>query len=126
MADSKRRFPVTSTLVIRNVDLVHPIIVTTADYRDSKGAHLKHYVNDPITVQPMASVEFVVTESDPSGGHSPSFIIKWKADRLVKAPVVESLVIGDSARGISFVGRAWVIEEAGDPESADEMGSKTD
>lgn len=127
MGDSQRKFPVTSTLVIRNIDPAHPIVVTAADYRDSQGTHLRHYVDEPMTIAPLASVEFVVGESDHTGGHSPSFIVKWKASHLVNAPVVESLMIGGhSGRGISFIGRAWVIEDSGAARVGDPEPPKTE
>ena len=66
-------------------------------------------------IWPLASMKFVVQESDTTGGHSPSFIVRWEAKKKVNAPVVETLMIsGRSGQGISFVGRAWVIEEAGE------------
>jgi hypothetical protein len=115
MGSGEQKFPVTSTLVVRNTDPSNAIVLTTVEYRDSKGQHLRHYVEEPITIGPLASMEFVVKDSDSTGGHSPSFIVRWEAKGTVNAPVVETLMIsGRSAQGISFVGRAWVIEEAGD------------
>ncbi|MCP5067036.1 MAG: DUF3124 domain-containing protein [bacterium] len=76
MGSGEHEFPVAATLVVRNTDPASSIVVTTVDYRDSDGAHLRHYVN---------------------------------------APVVETLMIGRrGTQGISFIGRAWVIEERGD------------
>jgi hypothetical protein len=116
MGAGVRQFPVTSTLVIRNTDPEDSIVVTTVDYRDSKGEHLRHYVEAPTVVGPLGSMEFVVAASDTTGGHSPSFIVRWEANKTVNAPVVETLMIGGGGtQGISFVGRAWVIEEAGNP-----------
>jgi len=118
MGTGKRKVLVASTLVIRNIDPVNTITVTAADYRDSDGEHLRHYVEEPVAIGPMSSTEFVVHESDVTGGHSPSFTVKWRASSTVVAPVVETLVIGGrGGQGISFVGRAWVIEESDAPES---------
>ncbi|MBW2243322.1 MAG: DUF3124 domain-containing protein [Deltaproteobacteria bacterium] len=115
MGGGEHRFPVSSTLVVRNTDPVRAIVVTTVDYRDSGGEHLRHYVEEPIVIGPLASVEFVVQESDMTGGHSPSFIVRWEAKEMMNAPVVETLMIGGrGTKGISFVGRAWVLEEAGE------------
>ena len=127
MGAGQHKFPVTATVVIRNTDLASAIVVTAVDYRDSKGEHLRHYVEQPVVVGPLAAAEFVVEESDTTGGHSPSFIIRWEASKTVNAPVVETLMIGGgSGRGISFVGRAWVIAEAGDPQGGGEHRALTD
>ena len=116
LGSGTQKFLVTSTLVIRNADRANAIVVTSVDYRDSKGEHLRHYVEEPIVIAPLASVEFVVQESDTTGGHSPSFIVQWEANKSVNAPVVETLMIGGlGTKGISFVGRAWVIEESDVP-----------
>ncbi|MCP5057697.1 MAG: DUF3124 domain-containing protein [bacterium] len=77
-------------------------------------------MKEPIAVGPLASMDFFLGESDTTGGQSPSFIVRWKANETVNAPVLETLMIGGQAgRAISFVGRAWVIEEAGDPDDED-------
>ncbi|MCP5056196.1 MAG: DUF3124 domain-containing protein [bacterium] len=117
MGSGTYKFPVSSTLVIRNTDPLHAIVVTAVDYRDSRGKHLRHHVKEPIAVGPLASMDFALWEPDTTGGQSPSFIVRWKANETVNAPVLETLMIGGQAgRAISFVGRAWVIEEAGDPD----------
>jgi len=117
MGDGRHIFQVTSTLVVRNTDPASAIVLTAVDYRDSGGEHLRHYVEEPIVVNPLASTEFTVRGSDTTGGHSPSFIVRWESEKTVNAPVVETLMIGGAnTQGISFVGRAWVIEEAGDPQ----------
>jgi len=87
--DEGRRFPLTPTAVIRNTDPVSTIILTAIDYRDSKGKHLHHYVDEPVVVGPLTSTEFVVQDRDKTGGHSPSLIVRWKANKPLNAPVVE-------------------------------------
>ncbi len=115
MGTAKFEFPVAATLVVRNTDPASGIVVTAVDYRDSKGKHLRHYVDKPIVIGPFSSTEFVVKESDSTGGHSPCFIVQWEATARVNAPIVETLMMGGrGSQGISFVGRAWVIEERGD------------
>jgi len=111
------KMSVTSTLVIRNTDVASAITLTTVDYRDSKGGHVRHFVEEPVVIGPLASTEFVVPELDRTGGHSPSFVVQWGANKSVNAPVVETLMMGGRGlKGISFVGRAWVIDEVGDPQ----------
>ncbi len=64
MGERKFKYLVTSTLVVRNIDPVHPIILGSVEYRDSKGEHLRPYLEDPRVIAPLASTEFVVKESD--------------------------------------------------------------
>jgi hypothetical protein len=119
VGESGWRFPITSTVVVRNTDLTRGIRVTSVDYRDSKGGHLRHLVHKPEVLGPLSSQEFTLEQSDETGGHSPSFLVHWEADEWVNAPVIEVILIGKSGtQGLSFVGRAWVIEEADAPDAA--------
>ena len=114
--DRKQPFLLTATLSIRNADPSHPITVLSVEYRDSKGSMVRQFiVEPPKPVPPFASAEFIVGESDKRGGLGASFVVRWKAETAVVAPVVETVLIGTAAsQGISFVGEARVIEDLGD------------
>lgn len=110
--ERSRPFNLTATLSVRNADPSNSITVLSADYHDSKGKLIRRYVKDPIRLDPLASTEFIVKESDTSGGLGASFLVRWKSDKQVVAPVVESVMIGTAAaQGISFVEGARVIAE---------------
>ena len=112
--DRNQPFQLTATLSVRNVDPSHPVTLLSAEYRDSKGSMVRQYVETPRRISPFASTEFVVRESDKGGGLGASFVVRWKADTAVIAPVVETILIGTAAsQGISFVGEARVIEDQG-------------
>ena len=67
--NQKRRYPLAVTLSIRNTDEQHPLKVTSARYVGSEGQVLKErYVETPIRLGPLASLEFFVDEQDKSGG----------------------------------------------------------
>jgi hypothetical protein len=73
---------------------------------------LKAFVDGPMTIAPLASVNFTVKESDTSGGSGAAFLIKWTAAEEVNPPLVESVMIGTaSTQGISFVCQGRVIKE---------------
>ncbi len=46
MGERKFKYLVTSTLVVRNIDPVHPIILGSVEYRDSKGEHLRRWAGE--------------------------------------------------------------------------------
>jgi hypothetical protein len=105
-------FFLTATISIRNTDLEWPITVTAADYIDSSGNLIKMYIEKPFSLNPISSRFYVVPQSDKSGGSGASFIIKWKADREVSPPIIESIMIGtQNQQGISFTSRGQVILE---------------
>jgi len=109
--DERNAISLTPTLIIRNTDPDDPIGIESVRYYDSDGEPVRWYVNQPVGLAPMASMEFVVKKSRAIGGSGASFIVEWSADKKVSDPVVEAVMIGtDSARGISIVSVGRVLE----------------
>ena len=99
-------------LSVRNTDLHNSLTVLSTKYYDNNGKELKEYVQKPITLDPLASLRFTVEEEDKSGGFGANFIVKWKAEKDVNPPIVESIMIGmREGKGISFVSQGKVISE---------------
>ncbi len=112
IGDRETPFLLAATLSIRNTDIKYPITVFSADYYASDGKLLKKYIEKPIQLEPMASARYIVKESDKSGGSGASFIIRWKSDNFVNAPVIESVMVGTGMQqGISFSSRGQPIKE---------------
>jgi hypothetical protein len=110
--DRAAQFNLTATLSIRNVDPAHPISISVVDYYDSAGRLVKKHASRTIQLGPLASTEFFIPERDTTGGLGAAFIVSWNSDKPVNAPLVESVMIGaQHGQGISFVGRARVIED---------------
>ena len=87
--------------------------MASADYYDSSGRLLKKHLGQPVVLKPLASFEIFVPESDTSGGFGASFLVRWKSEKPVVAPIVECLMIGArSGQGISFVSPGRVVQEA--------------
>lgn len=105
-------FNLAVTLVIRNTDPKSSINVTSVDYFDDKGKLVRHMIDSPLRVVPMASTSFFIKESDTSGGIGANFIVRWRADKEVNVPIVESVMIGArGGQGISFIGSSQEISE---------------
>ncbi len=112
IGDRETPFLLAATLSIRNTDMRYPITVVAADYYDSDGKLLKKYIETPIRLEPLASVRYIVRESDKSGGSGANFIVRWKSDRPVNAPIIESVMVGTGMQqGISFSSRGQPITE---------------
>ena len=98
------------TLSIRNIDPKHPIKITVVDYYETQGKRLKKYLNDPRILNPMESLRYVIPERDKSGGSGANFIVEWKSEQFVNAPVIESVMIGtQNQQGVSFTSRGRAI-----------------
>jgi len=108
-----REFPflLTVTLSIRNIDPKHPITVSAVDYYDTKGAVKKKYLDAPFVLAPFESTRYVVPEKDKSGGSGANFIVEWRSEKTINAPIIESIMIGtQSQQGISFTSRGQAIK----------------
>ncbi|MGD8242533.1 MAG: DUF3124 domain-containing protein [Desulfobacterales bacterium] len=101
-----------ATVSIRNTDPIHAIQLEAVDYFDSEGKRVRRYLENPITLKPMASTRYVVSESDKAGGSGANFIVRWKSDQPVNPPIAEGIMISTASQlGISFTSRAQVIKE---------------
>lgn len=110
--DRQQPFQLAVTLSVRNTDPVHAITLVAVDYFDSDGKLLKHYLEKEMKLNGMASAEFIVKESDRTGGLGANFVVVWKSQEKVSEPIVETVMIGTlSQQGISFTSRGRPIKE---------------
>lgn len=101
-----------ATLSIRNADPGNSIQIIAVDYYDSNGKLLKSYLNSAVELPKMASIRYVVKESDKEGGSGANFVVKWQANRFVTTPLIESVMISTQSQlGISFTSRGYVTTE---------------
>jgi len=109
--DKGSKQPLSSTLVIHNVDPSKSIRITSVRYYDHSGRHLKEYIDGPLSLGPFASANFVVDIGEDRGGVGANFIVEWQADEKVVSPIVEAIMSGGTGtQGLSFVTEGKVIE----------------
>ena len=108
----KRLFKLSTTLSLRNTDPHYAITVYLIDYHDSNGTRVRSYVKEPIELTSLAATHIVVKKSDTSGGAGASFVVKWRAQEKVNAPLIEAILVGTaSPQAIAFVRRGQVIQD---------------
>jgi hypothetical protein len=106
-------FNLACTLSIRNIDLAAPITVLSADYYDTGGKLIRRYVDKPVRVNALGTLEFYIEEKDTKGGSGANFVVRWSSEKPVNPPLVEAVMIGvEAAQGISFTSRGQVVLEA--------------
>jgi hypothetical protein len=112
IGDREHPFNLTVTLSVRNTDPETPITVESVDYHGSNGKKLRPYLSEPAALDPLAAQHYVVDESDTSGGAGAAFMVRWRSEKPVCPPIVETVMIGTrSQQGISFVSRGQAIQE---------------
>jgi hypothetical protein len=107
-----RPFQLAATLSIRNTDMAASLRVSAIGYYDTNGKLVRRYLERPIALGPLASTYVHIEEKDVSGGFGANFIVKWEADKVINAPIIECVMIGaTSGQGISFVSPGQEIRE---------------
>ncbi|GAB4486192.1 MAG: DUF3124 domain-containing protein [Thermodesulfovibrionales bacterium] len=105
-------FDLSVTLMVRNTDFRSPVTVTSIDYYDTNGRLTRRHLEKPLVLGPMASTHVHITEKDTSGGIGANFVVRWRAERDVNVPLIETVMIGGkSGQGISFVSPGVEIAE---------------
>jgi hypothetical protein len=108
--DNASKQPLSSTLVIHNVDPSEPIQVTSVRYYDHSGAEIREYTDEPLTLGPLGSANFVVDIGEDRGGIGANFIVEWQAEKTLVSPIVQAIMSGGTGtQGLSFVTQGKVI-----------------
>ena len=95
---------------VRNTDTSKSVQIVSAQYYDTDGRKIKEFVDSPKTIGPMGTYELFVPRSDDRGGSGANFVIAWKSDAAVNAPIVEALHINlPAGRSIAFITSAREI-----------------
>ena len=110
--DKRLTLNLTATLSVRNPDLKSPITLKRVDYYSAAGERVRAYLKEPVALGPLAATEFIVRESDRSGGISASFLIEWESAASVARPFVEAVMVNSNYnQGIAFNSQARTLEE---------------
>ncbi len=105
------RFPLSTTLSVRNTDPERSITLRSVRYYNMEGELTRQYLDGPRRLDPLGTADFVMEEHDVSGGTGANFIVEWSADRPVSPPLIEAVMIGTrSGQGVSFTSRGQPIE----------------
>lgn len=93
----------TATVSIRNVSTTDTIYIKKADYYNTKGDLIRHYIKQTIFVKPMQTIEIVIDEKDKEGGTGANFMFEWQVDHQTSQPYFEAVMISTSGQqGLSF------------------------
>ena len=82
------------------------------DYLDSSGRLVRNYIYKPFALAPLASVRYVVKDSQKTRGTGAKFIVHWESEALTNPLFAQGLMISTASQlGISFVTQGVVVEE---------------
>ncbi|TPN84477.1 DUF3124 domain-containing protein [Aquimarina algicola] len=105
------RFQLTATLSIRNTSPVDSLFIKNVDYYNTEGKFIRKYIQQPIYLKPLQSIEYVIEEKDTTGGSGANFLITWGANNEI-TPLFQGVMIGVSGQqGFAFTTESIVISE---------------
>ncbi|MDD4149076.1 MAG: DUF3124 domain-containing protein [Bacteroidales bacterium] len=108
----KRTFDLTITISIRNITLNDSIYILKADYFNTNGDNIRQYIQNPICLKPLETVEIVISEEDAEGGSGANFVFDWAVKDDRNQPLFEAVMISTNGQqGLSFLTRGVQIFE---------------
>ena len=112
ITDQEAPLYLSANLSIRNTNHKDSITILSVNYYNSDGKLVKSYLSEEIALKPMASTYFFIKKSDKSGGWGASFIVKWRSENKINAPLIECVMSGvaGTQAGI-FLSRGIVINK---------------
>ncbi len=101
-----------ATLSIRNTSFSDSLYVSTIDYYDTEGNLVKNFLNKPISLRPMATVNYVIERENDIGGSGANFIVVLSAKQSDVRPLVQAVMIGHNGnKGFSFTTDAYSVRK---------------
>jgi len=102
-----------ATLSIRNTSCSDSLFVSKIDYFNTEGRLVRSYIDNPICLPPMATVNYVIEKGDASGGSGANFIVELCAMSKNVRPIIQAIMIGDngSNQGFAFSTDGYSIKE---------------
>ncbi len=99
-----------ATLSVRNTSPNDSLFVSNIDYYNTEGDLVKKFINQPIGLAPMATVNYVIEREDTSGGPGANFIVKLYSNNKIK-PLIQAVMIGENGnKGFAFSTDGYSIE----------------
>ena len=83
----------TATLSIRNTSIRDSLFIAKIDYFNTAGDLVRSYLDKPIYLKPMESIDYVIEQQDTSGGSGANFMIDWYSKKPLQ-PLFQAVMVG--------------------------------
>lgn len=85
-----------ATLSIRNTNFKDSLYLFKIDYYNTEGSLVRKYIDRPISLPPMATLNYVVEKEDDTGGAGANFIIELSANSVDVKPLIQAIMVESS------------------------------
>lgn len=110
--DANQKNLLAATLSIRNTSYTDSLFVSKIDYFNTDGELVKSYIDNPISLRPMASVNYVVATQDDTGGAGANFIVALSSKSTNLSPLVQAIMVGKNGnKGFAFLTDGYSISQ---------------
>jgi hypothetical protein len=100
-----------ATLSIRNTSFKDSIFISTIDYYNTSGERVKRFINNTISLPPMATLNYVIEKEDDTGGPGANFIIELSAHNTNVKPLIQAIMIGEKGnQAFSFATDGYSVK----------------
>jgi hypothetical protein len=100
----RSRIDLATTLSIHNTSRDKSLLLERVDYHDTDGELIQGYLEEPVALKPLGTIEMFVAGEDRRGGTGANFVVDWAADGPISEPVIEAVMIGTQGNATySFV-----------------------
>ncbi|MBX2942014.1 MAG: DUF3124 domain-containing protein [Cyclobacteriaceae bacterium] len=98
-----RTYHLTVTVSMRNISSKDSVYISSAKYYNTEGHLIRTYLDNPIFIAPLETVEIVINEGDKEGGTGGNFIFEWGSPVAQNEPHFEAIMISTTGQqGLSF------------------------
>lgn len=101
----------TATVSMRNTAANGKLYLLKADYFDTEGNRIHSYVQKPIEISQLETLEIVIAEFDKKGGTGANFLFEWAIEPESSSPIFEAVMISTyGQQGLSFTTQGHQIK----------------
>lgn len=86
----------TVILSLRNISYTDTVYFDKIEYYGSSGNLIRKYIDKPLMLRPMESMEYIVNAADKEGGTGANFVVGYRAKSdLLNHPFIETIMMGN-------------------------------
>jgi len=102
---------ISATLSIRNTSIQDSLFISVIDYYNTEGVLVRKFIDQPIALSPMASVNYVIEKEDSDGGPGANFIVNLYSENPNIKPLIQAVMVGShSNKAFAFATDGYSIE----------------
>jgi hypothetical protein len=83
-----------ATLSIRNTSENDSLFISRIDYFNTEGNLVRSYIDNLISLPPMATINYVIEKEDDTGGPGANFIVELNSRNRKIKPLIQAIMVG--------------------------------